>query len=60
MFHLVMTAFIFFFNFTFSGKKGEKILCEHTPHLVDTDEKANVTCDQINGSFGHEQDDGCV
>lgn len=30
------------------------------PHLTDTEEKANVTCDQSNGSFGHEQADGCV
>lgn len=62
MSHLVTASFIFFLFYLFRGKKSGKILCEllPIPHLADTEEKANVTCDQINVSFGHEQDDGCV
>lgn len=60
MFHLVTASFIFLFYLFRKKKKSGKILCDPLPHLADTEEKANETCDQINGSFGHEQDDGCV
>lgn len=60
MFHLVTASFIFLFYLFRKKKKKAGRFSVTPPHLADTEEKANVTCDQINDSFGHGQDDGCV